>query len=78
MRTEAGLLQPALLSRVSGAATAAVYVLAGVPELVELALNLAGGVVDTHVLMTLAALGTLLMGRALEACHRIPMIPLPK
>ena len=37
------------------------------PETVEVCLSLAGGEVDTHVLMTLAALGTLLMGRALEA-----------
>ena len=47
--------------------------LAGVPEAVEVCLSLAGGEVDTHVLMTLAALGTLIMGRALEASSMLIM-----
>ena len=43
-----------------------VYLLSGVPETVELCLNVAGGLVDTHVLMTLAALGLLALGQASE------------
>ena len=43
-----------------------VYLLAGVPETVELCLSVAGGHVDTHVLMTLAALGLLALGQASE------------
>ena len=62
-----GLARSRLLVWVSSAATAAVYLLAGLPELVELCLNVAGGLVDTHVLMTLAALGTLCLGHTLEA-----------
>ena len=53
--------------RVRLLAMAAIYVLAGIPELVELCLKLAGGSVDTHVLMTLAVFGTLAIGSALEA-----------
>jgi hypothetical protein len=48
------------------AATAAVYVLAGVPEALDLCFNLTAGRIDTHVLMALAVLGTLVIGSALE------------
>ena len=47
---------------VQGAALMGVYVLAGIPELVELMQGLASLHIDTHVLMALAVLGTLAMG----------------
>lgn len=52
--------------RISQAATAAVYVIAGIPAFVDLTFDLASLHVDTHVLMTLAVLGTLAIGGALE------------
>ena len=56
-----------LAERTGRVAVGAIYLLAGVPEAVELCLNMAGGLVDTHVLMTLAALGLLALGQAPEA-----------
>ncbi|GAB4823392.1 hypothetical protein N2152v2_010438 [Parachlorella kessleri] len=56
----------ATAQQVSTAATWAVYCLAGVPALVDLAYDLTAGRIDTHVLMTLAAVGTLLSGYAIE------------
>ena len=45
---------------------ASICVMAGIPELVDLAFNLTAGHIDTHVLMTLAVFGTLAIGSALE------------
>ena len=59
-------LAGAYAERIASLAVGGVYVLAGVPETVELCLNIAGGLVDTHVLMTLAALGLLALGQASE------------
>ena len=56
----------AYAERVGSTAVGFVYLLAGVPETVELCLSVAGGQVDTHVLMTLAALGLLALGQASE------------
>ena len=56
-----------MAERIGRVAVGAIYLLAGVPETVELCLSIAGGVVDTHVLMTLAALGLLALGQAPEA-----------
>lgn len=50
----------------AAAATAGVYCLAGIPEALDLCFNLTAGRIDTHVLMTLAVLGTLAIGSALE------------
>ncbi len=52
--------------RLRDTAVVAVYVLAGVPAAVDLTYDLASLHVDTHVLMTLAVIGTLLIGGALE------------
>ena len=60
------LVQEHVLSGLAASAVGAVYLLAGVPETVELCLSVAGGQVDTHVLMTLAALGLLALGQASE------------
>lgn len=54
---------------ISTAATAAIYVLAGIPAAVDLTYDLASLHVDTHVLMTLAVMGTLAIGGALEVNH---------
>ena len=51
---------------VSTAATAGVYLLAGLPAAVDLSFDLTAGKIDTHVLMNLAVLGTLATGHALE------------
>lgn len=56
-----------LAEHISRLAVGAIYLLAGVPETVELCLSVAGGLVDTHVLMTLAALGLLALSQAPEA-----------
>ena len=50
----------------SAAATAGVYLLAGLPAAVELSYDLSAGKVDTHVLMNLAVVGSLATGHALE------------
>ena len=55
-----------ICSQISTAATAAIYLLAGIPELVDLCFDLTAGHIDTHVLMTLAVFGTLAIGGALE------------
>ena len=58
--------------RLRDAAVVAIYVLAGVPAAVDLTYDLASLHVDTHVLMTLAVIGTLLIGGALEVnMHRL-------
>ncbi|KAL4859036.1 putative cadmium/zinc-transporting ATPase HMA1 [Chlorella vulgaris] len=56
----------ALARSVSVAATAGVYLLAGIPAAVDLSYDVTSGHVDTHVLMNLAVLGTLATGHALE------------
>ena len=48
------------------AATYGTLVLAGIPALVELCFDITSGHVDTHVLMTLAVMGTMAMGAASE------------
>ena len=48
------------------AAVWGIYALAGIPEMVELLFNVANGHLDTHVLMTLACLGTLAIGSGFE------------
>ena len=45
---------------------AAIFLLAGIPEGLELLFKLLVGDIDTHVLMTLAAFGTLAIGAAME------------
>ena len=55
-----------VFKQLSTAATAVIYLLAGVPELVDLCFDLTAGHIDTHVLMTLAVFGTLAVGGALE------------
>jgi hypothetical protein len=62
----ASAAQAALAGRVSAAATAGVYIFAGLPAAVALSYDLTAGRVDTHVLMNLAVLGTLATGHALE------------
>ncbi|KAK9804935.1 hypothetical protein WJX73_000710 [Symbiochloris irregularis] len=52
--------------RIAVAATWVTYTLSGLPMLVELLFSLTAGHVDTHVLMSLAVLGTLSMGHAGE------------
>jgi cation transport ATPase len=59
-------LSATLGERISNAATALVYLIAGVPAFVDLTFDLASLHIDTHVLMTLAVLGTLAIGGALE------------
>ena len=51
---------------VAATATLGVYLLAGLPAAVDLSYDLTAGHVDTHVLMNLAVLGTLVTGHALE------------
>jgi hypothetical protein len=53
----------------SAAGTAGIYFLAGIPAAVDLSYDLASLHVDTHVLMTLAVIGTLIIGGALEVRH---------
>lgn len=60
------IAQAQVCSQLSAAATAIIYLLAGIPELVDLCFNLTAGHIDTHVLMTLAVFGTLAVGGALE------------
>lgn len=63
--------QANLCQQISTAATASIYLLAGIPELVDLCFDLTAGHIDTHVLMTLAVFGTLAIGGALEVKHHI-------
>lgn len=65
-------LQTNLCQQISTAATAGIYLLAGIPELVDLCFDLTAGHIDTHVLMTLAVFGTLAIGGALEVNHNSP------
>ena len=55
-----------IYQQISTAATASIYLLAGIPELVDLCFDLTAGHIDTHVLTTLAVFGTLAIGGALE------------
>lgn len=61
----AGTAAP-LARRAAAAATAGVYMFAGLPAAVDLSYDLTAGRVDTHLLMNLAVLGTLCTGHALE------------
>ena len=54
------------LRTVSTAATAGVFFFAGIPAAINLALDLASLHIDTHVLMNLAVVGTLITGFPLE------------
>ena len=63
------IVQAQLCNQISVAATASIYFLAGIPELVDLCFDLTAGHIDTHVLMTLAVIGTLAIGGALEVIH---------
>ncbi len=60
------LLPAVLLTSLRTASLAAAFVLVGLPQVVEAACIAAAGIVDTHVLMALAAFGTLYMGMAQE------------
>lgn len=62
----AGAAAAVWAARLSAAATAGVYALAGPPAAASLSYDLTAGRVDTHVLMNLAVLGTLATGHALE------------
>lgn len=55
-----------LATKVSMACTAMVYVFAGLPALLSLILDVASLKIDTHVLMNLAVIGTLVAGLPLE------------
>ena len=66
-----------ICSQISTAATASIYLLAGIPELVDLCFDLTAGHIDTHVLMTLAVFGTLAIGGALEVTFVAAHAPLP-
>lgn len=58
--------QVAMAALVSKIATVGVYILAGIPAAVDLLYDVTAGRVDTHVLMNLAVLGTLVTGHPLE------------
>ena len=62
----AGLVQTSMAAQVSKVCVALVYFLAGTPEFVNLAYDLAAGRVNIHVLTILAVLGTILLGCAME------------
>ena len=62
----AGLVQTSTAAQVSKVCVALVYFLAGTPEFVNLAYDLAAGRVNIHVLTILAVLGTILLGCAME------------
>ena len=62
----AQVTQATLFQQISTVSTASIYLLAGIPELVDLCFDLTAGHIDTHVLMTLAVFGTLAIGGALE------------
>ena len=62
----AQVAQASLCRQISSISTAIIYVLAGIPELIDLCFDLTAGHIDTHVLMTLAVFGTLAIGGALE------------
>ena len=60
------LLPPPLAAAVGAGATALVYLLAGLPEFLDVAHDLAGARVNIHVLTTLAVFGTVALGCATE------------
>ncbi len=62
-------LAPVWASTLQTATLSASLVLLGIPQLVESVCLAAAGVIDTHVLMALAAFGTLYMGMAQEVSN---------
>ena len=69
----ASAAQAQLARSISTAATAGVYLFAGLPAAVDLSYDVTAGHVGTHVLMNLAVLGTLCTGHALEVgVHTAP------
>lgn len=56
----------AFLHQVSVAATAVVFFFAGIPAALQLSYDVTAGHIDTHVLMNLAVVGTLVTGYPLE------------
>ncbi len=59
-----------LLLKAKVAALAGIYLLAGVPGMVEVCEHVAAGEVTPHVLMMLSALGTVILGKAFEVGAR--------
>lgn len=59
-----------LFMKAKVAAVAGVYLLAGVPGMVEVCEHVAAGEVNPHVLMMLSALGTVILGKAYEVRPR--------
>ena len=62
-----------LAQQAVAAATVGTLALAGTPALVELCYDVTAGHVDTHVLMTLAVMGTIAMGAASEVQPHMPL-----
>ena len=58
--------QAGLFKKISLTATVLIYTIAGPAELCDASFDITAGHIDTHVLMTLAAYGTLAIGGALE------------
>lgn len=56
------------LMQAKAACLVGVFVLAGVPGMMEVCEHLAAGEVNPHVLMMLSALGTIVLGKAFEVC----------
>ena len=56
------------LVQAKGACLVGVFLLAGVPGMMEVCEHLAAGQVNPHVLMMLSALGTIVLGKAFEVC----------
>jgi hypothetical protein len=56
----------AALQSIQLACVAGVYLLAGLPGLVEVCLHVAAGEINPHVLMILSALGTIVLNKAYE------------
>ena len=73
---DSGWLAQRGAERLRNAAVVSIYGLAGVPAAVDLIYDLASLHIDTHVLMTLAVIGTLLIGGALEVCLRPAFVSL--
>lgn len=59
-------IQAATLHNLSNIATWGVYFFAGIPAAVDLLYDISSGKIDTHVLMNLAVIGTLVTGYPLE------------
>lgn len=77
----AALLPQGQAPLLASAALCVPWVLSGVPQIVESLCMAASGVLNTHVLMALAALGTLYMGmpqevgvRAHALCPRVVVL----